>query len=101
MSEDDIFLRLYRGEIGQVHLTVSTIDTSASEAPFGVYLMTHEDFATICDKLAEQRRMLNGEECAKALDYGGFGNRWFRLSEPVAAWIRSRPPVIATAGHVG
>lgn len=98
---DDTLQRLYRGEIAEVHVTISTRSTEARECPDGVYRLTHADFVVVCDKLAAERQMVNGALCSQSLDYHGFGDRWFRLSEPVAVWIRSRPPVIQTFGHIG
>jgi len=110
----DRFQRLLRGEVTQVHVSVSIGDTNASsDRPDGIYAITTEDWRRICGGIAKERTEMNNrfafetdgpvtsENVAARVDEMGMANRWFRLSAAVADWLNRTQPILVIDGHIG
>jgi hypothetical protein len=68
-----------------------------------VAVCTAADLRRLCDLLAGEypHRDLTGEAVAEAMDQGAGGDRWVRMSQAVANWIKGKRPVVAIDGVIG
>lgn len=113
MSEIDMpFSDLFEGKRDRMLISVQVTATGAGHAcPDGVYELTHPEFVQICQGISDQSReiavrtkqsdrIMTPHFVAAMCDTDGLGDRWFRLSPPVAAWIRSKSPVVTVNAFI-
>ncbi len=88
-----IFRALYSGTKASILVGVTIGSTLANRNSDGIWTLTHEDFRQMADSIAGERGC-EGWEIADALDSGGCGNRWFRMSRQVKEWLENEEPVV-------